>query len=114
MNKLEFKANLLEKIKSLKNFSFLELSRMEGAKGDITVKEETIMGTAVFWTELSEIAALSVLELFNEGKIEFDPTNLVTYLEIGSRPNLPIFTNKKSNKRRWMPVVINLKNRSGE
>ena len=107
MDKVEFKKELFDKVQTIRNVSFVEISRMSGAKGDNTKTLHTPKGPAVLWIGLSKLALDCIDELIDEKKIEAVPADYLTYYADGNVLKLPLFTNRKAKRDRWMPVVFN-------
>lgn len=107
------KEKILALCKARKGLSFSELTRLlpetNGGFGHGVITE---YGNILFWAGLSNECIDALLDLKEEGKIEYDPTPAFTYLLDGDYLDLPVMDKvpkKKFKGEKWLPVVINLK-----
>jgi hypothetical protein len=94
--------------------SFAELcSRINGFEGEY---EFGILNkNIVFWHCISIEAIKSIGSLFSEKKIKIEPCAPLIYIIDGRYPALPVAKHDIGYKSsRWLPVVFNLPNQSGQ
>ena len=88
--------------------SFVELSRIDGVKGDYAMhlgKYENI----ILWNELSKEAIVCLTELVKIKKIKPKNTQLLVYAVDGMTLRLPLAKRVMHYKKpRWMPVTFDL------
>lgn len=92
-----------------RNISFAEIRKQFPSEvGDcgIAAPENP---SIIFWDKLSEDLCVAILELHEENKIYFIPTNSITYLADGIVPSLPIAKDNIQYKSpRWFPVLLDI------
>ena len=103
----ELKQRLFDYITKSSSVSFVELSRIEGFKGDFEMKGPEGYNV-LLWTDMSEQACYAMLELLKEKKIEMLPTSFFVYLCDGCTLDIPLFKGRKTKALRWQPVVFNV------
>ena len=85
--------------------SFVELSRLDGFKGDLSwcIKENI-----VFWDGMSEEFIISMQELLRSKEIIIRSSVALVYAYDGQVLNLPIAKDVKRSykKPRWLPIVF--------
>mgnify|MGYP000598567956 CR=1 FL=1 len=104
-----FKESILEFVRSKRNVSFVEISELKGARGEVAI--ELGASNVFVWTGLSKAAADAVMELRREGKIKFSPTHILTYLCDGATLRMPQVKSARAVQRgykspHWLPVVL--------
>ena len=100
------KENILRCI-SKGGVSFVELSReVPGFKGDNWIKTDK---NWIFWSNISDEAAQTLLDLENENLIKKIPCQSIIYIMDGGWIDLPLVKSDRTYKKpHWLPVTYSL------
>ena len=102
---MSLKDEIYTLIKERNHVTFIELSEIDGVKGDLVYG--LIERNIIFWVNMSEEAIDAIQELLYEERVFFEPATQMTYLLDGGGLKLPIAKRKLSYKsKRWLPLCL--------
>ena len=100
------KQRIKDHIFKMENVSFMELSYLDGVKGDCEFFLEGF--NLVLGAGLSSECLGAITELLDENQIHFVPTEEIIRFDGGPVPNYPVAKSIREYKKpRWLPIVFN-------
>ena len=95
-----------ELIRSRDYVSFVEFSKLEGAKGPYELMFSKL-GNVMLWGNLSEEFCDAYDTMIHDGEMHMVPASLMVYLVDGAGYKLPIAKGlRKYKKKHWLPVTF--------